>query len=94
MIPFTEWIKVNNLLTEFNFRKVQSPNQDKFFITVVESGRDNISFDMTMSPRGQWNIVRPAPEYIVGLKEKLVETIEKHCTLNLIPFFNIASLPA
>jgi hypothetical protein len=88
MTPFTEWIKVNNCPTEFSFRRIQAPLHDKFFILMVDpQGMDNISFDMTRSPQGEWNIVRPIPDYIGFLKEQLVKIIEKHCQLIAIPFY-------
>ena len=87
MIPFTEWIKINNCTTKFNFRKVQSPNQDKFFISMIDAERNNISFDMVMNPQGKWSIVRPVPQSIMQVKEQLINIIEKHCALKPISFF-------
>ena len=88
MTPFTEWIKVNNYPTEFNFRKIQTPDHDKFFISVVDhQGISNISFDITMTRQGKWNIIKPVPEYILLLKEQLIKIIQKHCALTPIPFF-------
>ena len=81
MIPFSEWIKINNHVVEFNFRKVHAPNQDKFFISLVDEDKKNISFDMVMSSEGKWNIIKPAPESIVQLKEQLIKIVEKHCSV-------------
>lgn len=87
MIPFTESIKINNRSTEFTFRKVQAPNQDKFFISMVDAEKNNISFDMIMNPEGKWSIIKPAPEFIVQAQEQLIRLIEKHCSLKPLPFF-------
>jgi hypothetical protein len=86
MIPFNAWIKINNCPTEFSFRKVHAPNQDKFFITMMDSDSNNISFDMIMNSDGKWSIFKPAPEAIVAIKEKLIKIIEKHCSLKPILF--------
>lgn len=78
MFPFSEWIKVNNHLSEFNFRKIQTPNKDKFFITGVDSDKNNISFDMILNHDGKWNIVQPVPDSINLIKEQLINVIKKH----------------
>ena len=88
MIPFTEWIKVNNCTTEFSFRKVEAPNQDKFFISTAGAEKDNISFDMIMTPQGKWSIIGPVPEFIMQLKLQLVKIIEKHCLLTPVSYFD------
>jgi len=87
MAPFTEWTRVNNHPTEFNFRKIVSPQQDKFFITTVDpQGAINVCFDITMTPQGHWNIIKPVPDYIGLLKERLIKILKKHCNLIPIPF--------
>jgi hypothetical protein len=49
MIPFTEWIKLNNRKIAFNFRKIQAPNQEKFFITGEDSEKNIFSFDIILN---------------------------------------------
>ena len=94
MTPFTEWIRVNNHPIEFHFRQIVSPQQDKFFISTVDPyGTTNICFDITMTPQGQWNIVRPVPDYIGLLKEQLIKIIKKHCDLIPVPFMQVNPLP-
>lgn len=88
MIPFTEWIRIENRPTEFNFRKVHAPNHDKFFISMVDSGKNHISFDMVMNTQGKWAIIRPAPETVIQVKEQLIRIIEKHCSLNPVSYFD------
>ena len=92
MTPFTEWIKIDNYPTEFNFRKIHTPHQDKFFITTVDEQRKNISFDITMDIEGKWNIIKPAPEFILLLKELLIKILEKHCGLQPTPIFALDRL--
>ena len=87
MTPFTEWIRVNNHPTEFNFRKIHAPQHDKFFISTIDPrGSINVCFDLIMTPQGQWNIIKPVPDYIELLKEQLIKIIKKHCDLIAIPF--------
>ena len=87
MTPFTEWIKVDNYPTEFNFRKVHAPNQDKFFITMADTKSNTISFEMIMTSEGKWSIVKPVSESIVAIKDQLIKSIEKHCDLQ--PMFTL-----
>lgn len=86
MIPFSEWIKINDRPTQFNFRKVYAPNHDKFFISMIDAQKNNISFDMVKSSDGKWNIIKPAPELIMQVKEQLIKIIEKQCALK--PLFS------
>ena len=86
MTPFTASIKINNRLTEFNFRKVLSPQQDKFFISTVDPRGTSICFDMTMNPQGQWNIVKPVPDYVEQIKGQLIKIVSDHCHLIMTPF--------
>ena len=84
MTPFTEWIKIDNYPTEFNFRKVHAPNHDKFFITMVDAKRNTVSFDMIMTLEGKWSIIKPVSEVILQIKEQLIKIIEKNCALQPI----------
>jgi len=81
MIPFTEWIKVDNFPTEFNFRKVYVPNRDKFFVSTADAEKNNISFDIEMNVDGKWHILNPAPQFIIQIKEQLIAILVKHCRL-------------
>jgi hypothetical protein len=78
MTPFTEWIKWNNQNIAFNFRKIQSPNQEKFFITGEDSEKNPIAFDVILNEDKKWIIVQPAPESILQIKEQFVSLIKKH----------------
>ncbi len=79
MIPFSEWVELNSRSVEFNFRKIDSPHQDKYFITTVDAKkRNNFSFDMVFSPEGKWNILQPAPDANLKLKEQLINIIKRH----------------
>ena len=80
MIPFSEWIKIYNRSVEFNFRKIDCPQQEKYFITTLDSTRNNFSFEMVHSKEGEWNILQPAPVAIFQLKEQLINIIKRHST--------------
>lgn len=87
MTPFTEWIKIDNYPTEFNVRKVHIANQDKFFISTADANKKAVSFEMTLNSDGKWNITKPAPEYILQIKELLINMLQKHCSLQPLSMF-------
>ena len=78
MIPFSEWIKLNGGSVEFSFRKIDCPHLDKYFISTLDAKRNNFSFDMVLSHEGKWNILQPAPDAILKLKEQLINIIKRN----------------
>ena len=78
MTPFSEWIRLDGGSVEFNFRKIDCLHQDKYFITTTDSKRNNFSFDMVLNQEGKWNILQPAPDDILKLKEQLINIIKRH----------------
>ena len=78
MPTFKEQLKLNNQTAEFSFTRIKTPDQQKFFVTSVDPQKNNISFDMVLNHDGKWNIVQPAPEFILQIKEHLVNLIKKH----------------
>ena len=78
MFPFREWLKLKNDIVEFSFKKIYAPGFNKFFVTGLDSDRNNVSFDIIQNQDGKWSIVQQVPEAIYQIKEELVNVIKEH----------------
>ena len=76
LIQFTRLVKTDGRLREFNFRKLQSPDQGLFSVNVVNDRGDRILFMMEKKDLG-WRIVSgELPAWILQNEKKLDEVIE------------------
>ena len=78
MFPFREWLKLKNDIVEFSFKKIHATGFNKFFVTGLDSDRNNVSFNIIQNQDGKWRIVQQVPESIYQIKEELVNVIKGH----------------
>lgn len=77
-IQFTKLVKVDGQLREFNFRKVNAHNDERFTVDVSDDRGRRIIFNMRKE-EGQWKILTPddLPPSIVKNETILHDLIEE-----------------
>ena len=78
MPVFNTWIIVNDKTLHFEFSKVVSPSGDKYFVNVFDQEFLVASFEVKDKEQGNWEIVLPAPQWILDISDKVILALEKH----------------
>jgi len=78
MIPFSEFVTIDNKRIELKFRKIETSHQQKISITVVDFEKNHIAFDMIKDSYGKWNLLQPIPASILNIKGLLIDMIDAH----------------
>jgi len=77
MAGFKKIIVLNNEGLDFDFREVYIPRGLKYFVTVRRLYQPMVSFEMERTSAG-WNIIAPAPEWVIELQGELGRIISDH----------------
>ncbi|MBO9682871.1 MAG: hypothetical protein J7502_09435 [Flavisolibacter sp.] len=77
MTGFKKIIVLNNESLDFDFRKVYVPRRLKYFVTVRRPYKPMVSFEMEKTSVS-WNIIAPAPTWVIELQDELVRIIKDH----------------
>jgi hypothetical protein len=77
MAGFKKIIVLNNEGLDFDFREVYVPRGLKYFVTVRRLYQPMVSFEMERTSSG-WNIIAPAPEWVIALQGELRRIISDH----------------
>jgi hypothetical protein len=78
MPVFNTWIIVNDKTLHFEFSKVRSPLGDKYFVNVFDQQYQVSSFEVKDKNKGYWEIVLPAPQWILDIRDTIIRAIEEH----------------
>jgi len=75
---FTELIKANNRVREFNFTKPSFASENLFSVDVSDDRGNRIIFKMQKEGQEQWKILeQELPKWIYEVEEKLNEALEQ-----------------
>lgn len=77
MPDFNKWITINNKALNFEFSKVVSPLGDKYFVSVFDQQYQLSSFEVKDKDKGYWEIVLPAPQWIIDLQDIIIRSIHE-----------------
>jgi hypothetical protein len=83
MPVFNKWMIINDKTLNFEFSKVVSPSGDKYFVNVFDQQYQLSSFEVKEKENGYWEIVLPAPDWILQVQENIIHAIEKHLQAGL-----------
>lgn len=76
-VQFSLLVKTGDRLREFNFRKLKSPDEEKFSVNVCNERGDRILFDMVRQ-KDDWEIVaKNLPEWITSNKKNLRQAMDE-----------------
>jgi hypothetical protein len=78
MVPFSEYVIIDNKRIELKFIKIETTHQQKFSITVIDSEKTHNSFLMARDSYGSWNLLQPIPKAILNIKHLIIEMINTH----------------
>jgi len=78
MVPFSEYVMINNRQIELKFLKIETTHQQRFSITVIDSEKIHSTFLMSRDSYGKWNLLQPIPAAILSIKHLIVEMINTH----------------
>ena len=82
MIQFSYQFKAGDRQREFNFRKLNSPVEEKFNVNVSDERGNRIVFSMEKKESG-WKIITPQlPEWIIASEANLNRLIEDELSNN------------
>ncbi len=76
LVQFTQLVKAEGRLREFNFRKLKSPGEEMFTVNVINDRGDRIIFSM-QKQEDHWKIIpSQLPPWIMQNENKLNDAIE------------------
>jgi len=78
MTVFNKWITINNKALNFEFSKIVSPLGDKYFVNVYDQQFLLASFEVKEKEKDHWNIILPAPQWILDIQPIVVRAIDEH----------------
>ena len=78
MQVFNKWITINNKALNFEFSKVVSPLGDKYFVNIFDQQFQLSSFEVKEKENGYWEIVLPAPQWILDIQDNIIRSIHEH----------------
>jgi hypothetical protein len=77
MQVFNKWITISNKALNFEFSKIVSPLGDKYFVNVFDQQFQVSSFEVKEKENGFWEIVLPAPQWILDIHENIIRAIHE-----------------
>jgi hypothetical protein len=83
MAVFNKWMNINDKSLNFEFSKVVSPSGNKYFVNVFDHSNLVASFEVKEKEQAYWEIVLPAPDWILQVRENIIHTIEEHLDAGL-----------
>jgi hypothetical protein len=78
MQVFNKWITINNKALNFEFSKVDIPLGDKYFVNNFDQQFQLTSFEVKEKEYGYWEIVLPAPQWILDIQDNIIRSIHEH----------------
>ncbi len=78
-VQFSLLVKTGERLREFNFRKLKSPDEEKFSVNVSNDRGDRVFFQMTRpNANSEWEILATSlPEWVISNKNNLRQALDE-----------------
>ena len=86
MPNFTKGFQTDDGYFELSFSKIESFTINKYFVRVHKASEFIVGFDMKQNTEGEWEVIAPAPAYIMQAKDKLARLIEDYCNKTAVYF--------
>ena len=77
---FKQTVRIKGRRLEFSFRRVYTPDGEKYFVSVSENGHF-YPFEIRKDNMGKWTVSDLAPKWIKELEETLSDIIDQHIDL-------------